>query len=69
MTMLVDELANELRQYRHSAMASGALAEHILAIPRIHDALAETDALRHDLERAVAREAELLTAMAKGQPA
>jgi HAMP domain-containing protein len=38
-TLLVDELANELRTYRHSKMASGALAEHILAIPRIHDAL------------------------------
>lgn len=40
MTTLVDELANELRHYRHSSMAMGALAEHILAIPRIHDALA-----------------------------
>ena len=40
MTLLVDELANELRHYRHSPMASAALAEHILAIPRIHDALA-----------------------------
>jgi hypothetical protein len=39
MTLLVDELANELRHYRHSQMASAALAEHILAIPRIHDAL------------------------------
>jgi hypothetical protein len=40
-TLLVDEVANELRQYRHSQMASAALAEHILAIPRIHDALAK----------------------------
>jgi hypothetical protein len=37
--LLVDELANELRRYRHSKIASAALAEHILAIPRIHDAL------------------------------
>lgn len=37
--LLVDELANELRKYRHSNMASAALAEHILAIPRIYAAL------------------------------
>lgn len=42
--LLVDELANELRHYRHSPMASAALAEHILAIPRIADALALTPA-------------------------
>jgi hypothetical protein len=41
-TLLVDELANELRHYRHSPMASSALAEHILAIPRIYDALAKS---------------------------
>jgi hypothetical protein len=40
---LVDELANELRHYRHSKMASAALAEHILAIPRIHAAIAAHD--------------------------
>ncbi len=37
--LLVDELANELRTYRHSPMASAALAEHILAIPRINRAI------------------------------
>jgi hypothetical protein len=45
MTDLVDELANELRRYRHSDMASAALAEHILAIPRIHDAQTTIEAL------------------------
>jgi hypothetical protein len=38
--LLVDELANELRHHRHSNMASAALAEHTLAIQRIHDAIA-----------------------------
>jgi hypothetical protein len=36
---LVDRVALELSDYRYSAITSSALAEHILAIPAIHDAL------------------------------
>ena len=52
--LLVDELANELRHYRHSPMSSGALAEHILAIPRIHEALTRPQPSTSSVE-AVAR--------------
>ena len=52
--LLVDEVANELRHYRHSPMSSGALAEHILAIPRIHDALTRPQPSTSSVE-AVAR--------------
>jgi len=41
---LVDELAHELSHYRNSNMTNRALAQHILAIPRIHDALAKSRA-------------------------
>lgn len=34
---LVDKVAEELRAYRHSPMASCDLAAHILAIPEIRD--------------------------------
>jgi hypothetical protein len=54
-TLLVDELANELRHYRHSKMASCALAEHILAIPRIHDLARENIALREAMGRIAAQ--------------
>lgn len=36
---LVDQVAEELRTYRKSPMASCDLAAHILAIPAIHEAL------------------------------
>lgn len=37
---LVDRVAEELRTYRHSPMASCDLAAHILALPEIKEALA-----------------------------